>query len=40
MSARAFSEDEATASLATVLPAIHVDGPALADDSREPAPVV
>ena len=40
MYAREFSEDEANAFLETVLEDIHVDGPALADDSREPAPVV
>jgi CarD family transcriptional regulator len=40
MYARDFDEDEANAFLETVLEDIHVDGPALADDSREPAPVV
>jgi CarD family transcriptional regulator len=40
MYARDFDEDEANAFLETVLADIHVDGPALADDSREPAPVV
>ncbi len=40
MYARDFTEDEANAFLETVLEDIHVDGPALADDAREPAPVV
>ena len=40
MYARDFSEDEATAFLEDVLGDIHIDGPVLADDSREPAPVV
>jgi CarD family transcriptional regulator len=41
MYARDFSEDEANAFLETVLEDIHVDGPALADDTpREPAPVI
>src|SRR5512137_684739 len=40
MYARDFDEDEANAFLETVLEDIHVDGTPLADDSREPAPVV
>jgi len=40
MYARDFAEEEANAFLESVLEDIHVDGAALADDSREPAPVV
>jgi CarD family transcriptional regulator len=40
MYARDFDEDEANAFLETVLEDINVDGTPLADDSREPAPVV
>ena len=40
MYARNFDEDEANAFLETVLEDINVDGTPLADDSREPAPVV
>ncbi len=40
MYARNFDEDEANAFLETVLEDINVDGTPLADDTREPAPVV